>query len=235
MRSSSRLRPARRNHDRIRYERFLTLFRSMFAHFARFVIGTVLQPRCTILAMSGPIILGSNNIVEENVVIVNRLKQPMVIGDNNLFEVGCRQSSLASSFICSAKSLDVDSMNQASNHLQSVQTTLSESVPEFHLILSSNQTVPSEQDASSSLLHSLYPRLFPRLHHSPKKKADLMHQTKKDQIRLCSLPPRPLQNLNQSKLSCQTHMCSDPRTDGGKEQQRDRVRVRRCLSSIWIT
>ncbi|GAA5840644.1 hypothetical protein JCM5353_000259 [Sporobolomyces roseus] len=55
--------------------------------------GTVLQPRCTILAMSGPIILGSNNIVEENVVIVNRLKQPMVIGDNNLFEVGCRIES----------------------------------------------------------------------------------------------------------------------------------------------
>lgn len=54
------------------------------------LLGTVLQPRCTILAMSGPIILGSNNIVEENVVIVNRLKQPMIIGDNNLFEVGCR-------------------------------------------------------------------------------------------------------------------------------------------------
>ncbi|BGP39857.1 hypothetical protein JCM10450v2_003830 [Rhodotorula kratochvilovae] len=52
--------------------------------------GTVLQPRCTVLAVGGPIIFGSNNIVEENVVIVNRLKQPMVIGDNNLFEVGCR-------------------------------------------------------------------------------------------------------------------------------------------------
>ncbi|GAA5825197.1 hypothetical protein JCM10212_004423 [Sporobolomyces blumeae] len=55
--------------------------------------GTILQPRCTILAMSGPIILGSNNIVEENVVIVNRLKQPMVIGDSNLFEVGARIES----------------------------------------------------------------------------------------------------------------------------------------------
>ncbi|GAA5943833.1 hypothetical protein JCM3775_000203 [Rhodotorula graminis] len=55
--------------------------------------GTVLHPRCTILAVGGPIILGSNNIVEENAVIVNRLKQPMVVGDNNLFEVGCRIES----------------------------------------------------------------------------------------------------------------------------------------------
>ncbi|BGP31817.1 hypothetical protein JCM10296v2_003592 [Rhodotorula toruloides] len=55
--------------------------------------GTILQPRCTILAMAGPIVFGSNNIIEENVVIVNRLNQPMVIGDNNLFETGCRIES----------------------------------------------------------------------------------------------------------------------------------------------
>ncbi|GAA5878797.1 hypothetical protein JCM16303_007186 [Sporobolomyces ruberrimus] len=55
--------------------------------------GSVLQPRCTILALSGPIIIGSNNIIEENVVIVNRLKQPLVIGDYNLFQVGCRIES----------------------------------------------------------------------------------------------------------------------------------------------
>ncbi|GAA6049635.1 hypothetical protein JCM3770_005046 [Rhodotorula araucariae] len=52
--------------------------------------GTVLQPRCTVLAVGGPVIFGSNNIIEENVVFVNRRKHPMVIGDNNLFEVGCR-------------------------------------------------------------------------------------------------------------------------------------------------
>lgn len=36
-------------------------------------IGTILHPRCTILALLGPIIIGSNCIIEENVVIVNRL------------------------------------------------------------------------------------------------------------------------------------------------------------------
>ena len=53
----------------------------------------MLHPRCTILALSGPIFLGSNNILEENVVIVNRLKQPLTIGDSNLFQVGCRIES----------------------------------------------------------------------------------------------------------------------------------------------
>ncbi|GAA5843616.1 hypothetical protein JCM11251_007132 [Rhodosporidiobolus azoricus] len=52
--------------------------------------GTILQPRCTVIAASGPIIFGSNNIVEELAIIVNRHKEPLIIGDGNLFEVGCR-------------------------------------------------------------------------------------------------------------------------------------------------
>ncbi|GAA5980594.1 hypothetical protein JCM11641_006692 [Rhodosporidiobolus odoratus] len=55
--------------------------------------GTILQPQCTIIAAAGPIIFGSNNIVEENVVIANRHKEPLIIGDSNLFEVGCRVES----------------------------------------------------------------------------------------------------------------------------------------------
>jgi dynactin-6 len=55
--------------------------------------GSVLHPRCTILAMMGPILLGCNCIVEENAVIVNRTKQKMVIGDDNVFQVGCRVES----------------------------------------------------------------------------------------------------------------------------------------------
>ncbi|BGP15886.1 hypothetical protein JCM10213v2_003878 [Rhodosporidiobolus nylandii] len=55
--------------------------------------GTVLQPKCTVIAAAGPIIFGSNNIVEEQAIIVNRHKAPLIIGDNNLFEVGCRIES----------------------------------------------------------------------------------------------------------------------------------------------
>ena len=87
-----RLRPARRHHPRSRYApveaRTPSQFRESADSFAS--TGTILQPRCTILAVSGPIIFGENNIVEENVIIVNRHKQPMLIGDFNLFEVGSR-------------------------------------------------------------------------------------------------------------------------------------------------
>ncbi|KAK4698352.1 dynactin 6, partial [Phenoliferia sp. Uapishka_3] len=45
--------------------------------------------------MSAPIILGSNCIIEEGVVIVNRTKQPLIIGDDNLFQVGCRVEAIS--------------------------------------------------------------------------------------------------------------------------------------------
>ncbi|CAG8643245.1 1110_t:CDS:10 [Ambispora leptoticha] len=51
--------------------------------------GTVLHPQCKILAESGPIIIGSNNIIEENVTIINKQPTPLIIGDENVFEVGC--------------------------------------------------------------------------------------------------------------------------------------------------
>jgi len=51
--------------------------------------GTVLHPRCRIVAETGPIVLGTNNIVEENAVIFNKNSTPLIIGDDNVFEVGC--------------------------------------------------------------------------------------------------------------------------------------------------
>lgn len=50
----------------------------------------MLHPKCTILGVPGPIIIGENCIIEEGVVLVNRKKDPMIIGDENVFEVGCR-------------------------------------------------------------------------------------------------------------------------------------------------
>lgn len=57
--------------------------------------GTVIHPKATILALSGPISIGSNCIIEETAVIVNRRSTPFKIGDNNLFEVGCRIEAAA--------------------------------------------------------------------------------------------------------------------------------------------
>nr|CAG4642180.1 EOG090X0I48 [Eurycercus lamellatus] len=55
---------------------------------------TVIHPRAKILALSGPIIIGENNIIEEQVQIINKNESGenssvMIIGNNNVFEVDC--------------------------------------------------------------------------------------------------------------------------------------------------
>ncbi|TRM58534.1 trimeric LpxA-like protein [Schizophyllum amplum] len=52
--------------------------------------GTIVHPKATIFAIAGPIVIGAGCIIEENVVLVNRRKEVMRIGDDNLFEIGCR-------------------------------------------------------------------------------------------------------------------------------------------------
>ncbi|KAL1924576.1 uncharacterized protein VTP21DRAFT_4230 [Calcarisporiella thermophila] len=51
--------------------------------------GTVLHPKCHIHAETGPIVIGAGNIIEEEVTIVNKRPEPLVIGDENIFEVRC--------------------------------------------------------------------------------------------------------------------------------------------------
>ncbi|KAI5705072.1 hypothetical protein M8J76_005874 [Diaphorina citri] len=53
--------------------------------------GSVLHPRVYISANGGTVDIGEGNIIEEQVRITNRLKDKgtLVIGNNNVFEVGC--------------------------------------------------------------------------------------------------------------------------------------------------
>ena len=65
---------------------------------------TVVHPKATIVAEAGPIIIGENNLIEEQAVIINArnpdatsdtgVVSVMIIGNNNVFEVGCRSSAL---------------------------------------------------------------------------------------------------------------------------------------------
>ncbi|KAF9652430.1 trimeric LpxA-like protein, partial [Thelephora ganbajun] len=55
--------------------------------------GTVVHPKVVIFGHTGPVVIGNNCIIEEGTVIINRRKEVMRIGDNNLFEIGCRVES----------------------------------------------------------------------------------------------------------------------------------------------
>jgi len=53
----------------------------------RIGLKTIIHPCAKILAKNGPIIIGDFNIIEEMATIVNWSTEPMVIGNNNVFEV----------------------------------------------------------------------------------------------------------------------------------------------------
>ena len=63
--------------------------------------GTVIHPGCQILALGGPIQIGANNLIEEQVSIINSPNanqgtgQVTLIGSNNSFAVGCTVESVA--------------------------------------------------------------------------------------------------------------------------------------------
>ncbi|NXT89753.1 DCTN6 protein, partial [Anhinga rufa] len=62
---------------------------------------TVIHPKARIIAEAGPIVIGEGNLIEEQALIINGYPEnitpeteevepkPMVIGTNNVFEVGC--------------------------------------------------------------------------------------------------------------------------------------------------
>jgi dynactin-6 len=56
--------------------------------------GTVVHPRCNILAENGPIVIGKNNIIDEQVTIKNVEDKVLTIGNNNLIEVGAYVETL---------------------------------------------------------------------------------------------------------------------------------------------
>ena len=57
---------------------------------------TVVHPGARIVATSGPVVIGEDNIIEEGVEIVHDAEKDavMIIGNNNVFEVGCESHSL---------------------------------------------------------------------------------------------------------------------------------------------
>ncbi|XP_065911587.1 dynactin subunit 6-like [Dysidea avara] len=71
---------------------------------------TVIHPCAKILAETGPIVIGENNLIEENATIVNNQPgggdQPLVIGNGNVFEVGsyCAARAVGNSNIFEPKS-----------------------------------------------------------------------------------------------------------------------------------
>uniref|UniRef100_A0A914XCR0 Dynactin subunit 6 n=1 Tax=Plectus sambesii TaxID=2011161 RepID=A0A914XCR0_9BILA len=59
--------------------------------------GTVIHPKAQILAEAGPIIIGENNLIEENALISNKSSpaRTMVIGNSNVFEIASQTYAMS--------------------------------------------------------------------------------------------------------------------------------------------
>ncbi|KAH0628502.1 hypothetical protein JD844_009778 [Phrynosoma platyrhinos] len=67
---------------------------------------TVIHPKARIIAEAGPIVIGEGNLIEEQAIIINGYPEnitpdtegaeakPMIIGTNNVFEVGCYSQAM---------------------------------------------------------------------------------------------------------------------------------------------
>ncbi|GAB5570195.1 dynactin subunit 6 [Prionailurus iriomotensis] len=67
---------------------------------------TVIHPKARIIAEAGPIVIGEGNLIEEQALIINAHPdnitpdaedpepKPMIIGTNNVFEVGCYSQAM---------------------------------------------------------------------------------------------------------------------------------------------
>uniref|UniRef100_G1N0M6 Dynactin subunit 6 n=2 Tax=Phasianidae TaxID=9005 RepID=G1N0M6_MELGA len=67
---------------------------------------TVIHPKARIIAEAGPIVIGEGNLIEEQALIINGYPEnitpeteevepkPMIIGTNNVFEVGCYSQAM---------------------------------------------------------------------------------------------------------------------------------------------
>ncbi|XP_007174117.1 dynactin subunit 6 isoform X1 [Balaenoptera acutorostrata] len=67
---------------------------------------TVIHPKARIIAEAGPIVIGEGNLIEEQALIINAHPEnitpdaedpepkPMIIGTNNVFEVGCYSQAM---------------------------------------------------------------------------------------------------------------------------------------------
>ncbi|SCV71180.1 BQ2448_2768 [Microbotryum intermedium] len=150
----------------------------------------VIHPRATIFALSGPIHIGDNNILEEMVIVINRSKSPMIIGNDNHFQVASRKLNPQRGL--SIKEDGIESPSIGSNNVFSPRCRVVHSVT-----IGSNSHI----GAGCVVLASPFPTFIPRP--NPTQTRAMSEEdklSKRDpQIPLpTSSPSRPLHHLPDS-------------------------------------
>lgn len=142
---------------------------------------TVIHPKARIIAEGGPIIIGESNLIEEQVLIINRKtadvkqtgasQQVMMIGNYNVFEVGsCSESLHVGDYnILEAKSKLGSSTQLTSGCIVGAmcEVTSPEVIPENTVIHGQNcqRRVQSERPTPQTLQLDFLTKVLPNYHH----------------------------------------------------------------------
>ncbi|XP_072020611.1 dynactin subunit 6-like [Amphiura filiformis] len=142
---------------------------------------TVVHPKARIIAEAGPIVIGESNLIEEQVLIINSKEddnreggQTMIIGANNVFEVGCRCEALrvGDNNIIEAKAV-VGRETQLSNGNvvgAFCEVTGNEGLPENTVIYGDNcsRRIQAERPPAQTLQLDFLMKILPNYHHLKK-------------------------------------------------------------------
>ncbi|XP_033112354.1 dynactin subunit 6-like [Anneissia japonica] len=147
---------------------------------------TVIHPKARIIAEGGPIIIGESNLIEEQVVIINKkldknepsspkpAPQTMIIGANNVMEVGSRCEALrvGNNNIIESKAVVGHQTELSSGCIVGAfcQLTSSELLPENTVIFGENcsRRQQAEKPQPQTLQLDFLMKILPNYHHLKK-------------------------------------------------------------------
>ncbi|GFS42256.1 dynactin subunit 6 [Trichonephila inaurata madagascariensis] len=139
---------------------------------------TVIHPKAHIIAEAGPIVIGESNLIEEQVQIINKSKNknsdvqtPMVIGANNVFEVGAYVESvkIGDNNVLESKCIVGKNTQLTSGCVigAKCELTCNEIIPENTVIYGSNceRRLQAEKPAPQTLQLDFLTKILPNYHH----------------------------------------------------------------------
>jgi len=146
---------------------------------------TVLHPKARVIAEAGPIFIGEGNLIEEQAEIVNRLDSEgggdgqgtvpvMIIGNNNVFEVGSVSHSLkiGDSNILEAKSFVGRQTNLSNGCIvgSGCRLTVEETLAENSVVYggSCDRRKAADRPAPQTLQIDFLSKVLPNYHHLKK-------------------------------------------------------------------
>ncbi|XP_014255926.1 dynactin subunit 6 [Cimex lectularius] len=137
---------------------------------------SVIHPKASIIAEGGPVIMGENNIVEEQCIIEHKPKEndrpnTLMIGSHNIFEVGCniKAKVIGDNNVFEAKCYVGPDIEVGNGCIigAGVRLVYKEKLPDNVIITGSqyNRTIAGDRPPPQTLQLDFLTKVLPNYHH----------------------------------------------------------------------